>query len=64
MSPSHTSPPAQALDTERLFRVAVWLERKRVRGREATVKEICDTFGVSRATAFRYRAAFRRISGG
>lgn len=61
MSPSPTSPQAQQLDTERLFRVALWLAS---RGREATVKEICDTFGVSRSTAFRYRAAYRRATGG
>lgn len=61
MSPSHTHPQAQALDTERLFRVAVWMYKQHLKGREATVKAICDTFSVSRATAFRYRAAMRRI---
>lgn len=64
MSPSPTNPQGQLLDTERLFRIALWMHSFHVRRkREVTVKEICDTFGVHRATAYRYRAAYRRATG-
>ena len=60
VSPSRYAIPGNVLDTDRLFAVAIWLDRRR---RPATVKEICDTFEVSKATAYRYLAAFRRVNG-
>lgn len=64
MTPSRVNPQGQALDTERLFRIAIWMHVMFTRRkRDPTVKEICDTFGVHKATAYRYRAAMRRARG-
>lgn len=64
MTASRVNPQGQGLDTERFFRLALWMHVKKVRmRRDPTVKEICDTFGVSRATAYRYLAAWRRANG-